>query len=232
MKLQLPSVTLVLVDCLEVDRSIKVVEHCKRMCDFGAVKFLTSLDTDYEHAVQVVPLKSLIAYSIFCLTRLHEYFDTDFVLVIQRDGFILNPNSWRDEWYGYDFIGGLFMQLDRVGSGGFSLRSKRIMQEVSKVVPEWDGTIEHANEIQRGLSMYEDGELSLTSFAKQFNIAPNEEGCIFSQAGNRNPKYFIEKPFGFHRTFQQIDFTTGIVDSADITRDVSNTYDHEIDKLK
>lgn len=228
-KLQLPDVTLIIVDDLNVRLAIKVMDHCKSKVDFGAVKLLTSQDVEYEHRVKIMPLKSLVAYSVFCLSKLHEYVDTNFVMICQRDGWILNPSAWRSEWYAYDFIGGLFMQMDRVGSGGFSLRSKRIMEEISKTIPEWDGTNEH--EIQSGLSMYEDGELSLSNFSKKFNIAPNEEGCLFSQAGNRNPKYFVEYPFGYHRTWQSIDFSTGRVDSSDTSKDIHVSYDYEIEKL-
>lgn len=135
MKLQLPTVTCMIIDCLDVDRAIKVLEHCKSMCDFGDVKLLTSLPTDYSHAVKIMPLQSLIAYSVFMLTRVHEYIDTPNVLIVQRDGWILNLQSFDPAWLELDYIGPLFVQYDKVGSGGFSLRSKKIMQEVSETVP-------------------------------------------------------------------------------------------------
>jgi hypothetical protein len=230
-KLQLPTVTLCIVDCINVDRSIKVLEHCKKMCDFGDVKFLTSIPTDYEHAVKIRPLNSLLAYSIFMLSKMHQYFDTPSLMIVQRDGWILNPESWDNEWLELDFIGGIFMQMNRVGSGGFSLRSKKIMQDVSRTIPEWDWTQKHAEEIQLFLNFYEDGELSLSQFSKNYKIATMEQAANFSQAGNRTPAYFREKPFGWHRTWQDIDFKTGLVDSSDLTKDIHVSYDHEIDAL-
>lgn len=230
-KLQLPNVTLFLCDCLNVDLSIKVIEHCKRLCDFGDVKFLTSLETNYEHAVKILPLNSLVAYSIFMLTKSHEYIETEKMLVVQRDGFILNPKSWDDSWLKLDYLGGLYMQMDRVGSGGFSLRSKKIMEDISKTIPEWDGTKEGADKIQSKLSFYEDGELSLTPFSKNYKIGTLEDAANFSQAGNRNPKYYRDKSFGFHRTWQPINFLTGEIDSSDPTRDIAASYDHEINTL-
>lgn len=231
MKLQLPSVTLMCIDCLCADRAIKVLETCKGKADFGAVKFLTSLSTDYQNSVKIMPLDSLIAYSIFMLTRCHEYIDTPHVLIVQRDGWILNPGSFDPYWLQLDYIGPLFMQYDKVGSGGFSLRSKVMMQEVARLTPKWDGTLEHANKIQSGLGYYEDGVISLSPHKKFFKIASNEHAANFAQGGNRNPLYFREKPFGFHRTWQTIDFKTGIVDSSDMTKDLHVTYDHEIDAL-
>ncbi len=230
-KLQLPTTTLLLIDCLNVDRSIKVLEHCKSMCDFGDVKFLTSIPNDYQHSVKIMPLNSLIAYSIFMLTRFHEYIDTSHVQIVQRDGWILNPQSFDPEWLNLDYIGGLFMQMDRCGSGGFSLRSKKIMQDISAIMPKWDGTQKGAERIQSGLNFYEDGELSLGQFSKNYKIGTLEQAANFSQAGSKNPLYFRERPFGWHRTWQRISFQTGLVDSSDTSRDITAGYDDEIDKL-
>jgi hypothetical protein len=232
-KLQLPTVGLFCIDCLNSDRAIKVLEHCKSLCDFGDVKFLTSIPNEYPHSVKIMPLNSLVAYSIFMLTRFHEYIDSNIshVQIVQRDGWILNPQSWDESFLQNDYTAPLFMQMDRVGSGGCSLRSKRIMEAVSKTIPEWDGTQKNADEIQRTIPFYEDGMLSLTEFSKNFKIATLEQGANYGQGGNRNKKYFRERPFSFHRTFQDIDFATGKVDSSDLSKDIKAGYDDEIDKL-
>lgn len=230
-KLQLPTTTLVCIDCLNSERSIKVLEHCKSKVYFGAVKFLTSIPTDYPDAVKIKPLNSLIAYSIFMLSRFHEYIETEFVQIVQRDGWILNPKSWNPEWELLDYIGPIYIQNDKVGSGGCSFRSKKIMEAVSKTIPEWDGTQKHADEIQQTIPFYEDGMLSLTEFSKGFKIASLEQAADYAQGGNRNPKYFREYPYSYHRTFQQIDFKSGRVDSSDLSKDLKAGYDDEIDKL-
>lgn len=230
-KLQLPTVSLVCVDCVDVNRAIKVLERCKELCDFGDVKLLTSIPNDYQHSVKIIPLNSLIAYSIFMLTRFHEYIDTPNVLIVQRDGWILNPESFDPAWLELDYIGPLFIQYDKCGSGGFSLRSKRIMEYMAYITPKWDGTQKGAEKVQKTLSYYEDGQISLSEVKNKFRIATEEQAARFAQGGNRNPKYFRERPFGFHRTFQTIDFNTGRVDSSDLTKDLHVTYDHEIDTL-
>jgi len=231
MRLQLPTTTLVCIDCIDSKRAIRVLEHCKSMVDFGDVKLLSSIPTDYEHRVRIMPLNSLIAYSIFMLTRFHEFIDTPSCLIVQRDGWILNPQSFNPEWLGLDYIGPLFMQMDRVGSGGFSLRSKKIMQAVSKTMPSWDGTQKSAELIQAQTPFYEDGMLSLTGFSKNYKIASNEQAADFANGGNRNPLYFREKCFGFHRTFADICFASGRVDCSDVTKGIQSTYDHVIDTL-
>lgn len=211
MKLQLPQVTLLCVDCVNTNRAIRVLEKCKQLCDFGDVKFLTSLPCTYNHKVDISPLNSLIEYSVFMLTKSHEFINTSHILVVQRDGWILNPDAFDYNWLHYDYIAPLFVQYDRVGSGGFSLRTKRLMEETARMIPKWDGTPKRALEIQQGLHYYEDGVISFTVSRQKFRFPSLMEASQFAQGGNPNPEYYIEKPFGFHGAFQHIDHPTGIV---------------------
>lgn len=83
-------------------------------------------------------------YSFFLIKNLNQYIDTTHVLVTQYDGFGVNSEYWKEEYFDYDFIGpptsfthppmktilkdcnivktGWF-----VGGGGFSLRSKKLL---------------------------------------------------------------------------------------------------------
>jgi hypothetical protein len=232
MKLQLPSVTLLIADDVAPQRAKDVLEICKRHADFGAVKLLTSKEV--EGAIKIPPLNSLIAYSIFMLTEAHKHVDTDHCLVVQRDGFILNPESWKPEWLELDYVAPLFMQTyadgEKVGSGGFSLRSKLLMRLIAHEYPVWDGTQEHADKIQARLGWYEDGVISF-KHNKGFKMATKEQAADWAQGGNRNPLYYRERPFGFHRTWQNIDFKTGFVDSSDESRDLCRNYDHYIEEI-
>jgi len=212
MKLQLSNVTLLIADSVNAKGAINVLEHCKNLCDFGAVKLLTDIEIDYEHKVTIPKLNSLVAYSIFMLTKCKDYFDTDHVLIVQRDGFILNPEAWNAAWLEYDYIAPLFVQVDKVGSGGFSLRSKKCMEDIAKITPEWDWTQSEADRIQNIMNYYEDGVISYSGL--DFKFAPLEEAAKFASGGNPNLNYYIEKPFGFHRTTQYIDFNTGQVSSS------------------
>lgn len=211
MKLQLPTVTLCIVDCVNVKGALNAIEHCASLCDFGEIKLLTHIPCESPYKVKIKPLNSLIAYSVFMVTKFHEYINTEMVLIVQRDGFIINPSSWDESFLSFDFIGPLFVQYPKVGSGGFSLRSKRIMQHMSSIMPEWDWTQKGAEEIQSKLSYYEDGEICLTGLQKDFNFPSNEEAGRFAQGGNPDPKYFHSKPFGFHGTVNAIDHATGLV---------------------
>jgi len=84
--------------------------------------------------------KHQISYSNFILYHLHRYLDSDFVLLMQRDGFILNPGAWDDAFLDYDYLGAPWPpELSwvrpgrQVGNGGFSLRSRRLTTLTSKL---------------------------------------------------------------------------------------------------
>lgn len=231
MKLQLPTVTLMCIDCVDPERAVKVLDICKSKVDFGEVKLLTNDCRVLPYRVKIPSLNSLIMYSVFMLTKVHEYIDTPHVLIVQRDGWILNPSSFDPAWLELDYIGPLFVQYDKVGSGGFSLRSRKIMRGAAALVPNWGGTMQDAHKIQSSLGQYEDGILSLSNWSKDYKIASKLQGSRFAQGGNRNPLYFNDRPFGFHRTWQEIDFKTGVVNSSDLSKDLHISYDYEIDEL-
>lgn len=210
-KLQLPTVTLLIADCLNAHRAVNVIERCKALCDFGDIKLLTSIPIQNEHRVKIMPLNTLVAYSIFMLTRVHQYIETPHVLIVQRDGWILNPQSFDPAWLQLDYIAPLFVQYDHVGSGGFSLRSKKLMDAVAFNMPTWDGTQKGADVIQSTLGYYEDGVICLSGRFKQFKFASLNQAAVFAQGGNRNAKYYNPHPFGYHGVLANIDHETGFV---------------------
>jgi len=129
--IDLPSVTLLCVDCVEVRRAIEAVERCKSHCRFGAVKLLTSLSTDYEHAVPIEVLSSVQEYSTFMLRRAVDYVATEHVLVVQHDGYTTNSEAWNPAFLRYDYVGAPWRD-GVVGNGGFSLRSRALMARVAE----------------------------------------------------------------------------------------------------
>ena len=42
-------------------------------------------------------------YSKWCLLNLNNYIDTLYVLLIQSDGFVLNPYIWTNDYLKYDY---------------------------------------------------------------------------------------------------------------------------------
>ncbi len=217
MKLQLKDTTLICVDCRDLSRTVPVMQRCEELVDFGAVKLLTNLPTEYPNKVECPPISSHVMYSVFMLKEIHKYVDTKYMLVVQSDGFIINPDSWDNTWKQYDYIGPLFNQWDVVGNGGFSFRSKSLMAFMSTIFPAWNITEAEANRMQQNMSCYEDGAISMNYKEliniNGFKIAPPEIGGRFAAGGNKTDTYFYEKPFGFHGCWRTIDLKTGIVEN-------------------
>jgi hypothetical protein len=95
------------------------------------------------------------AYSIFMLYKLHNFINTEFALVIQDDGWVINEKAWSKNYFSYDYLGApthlarrklgeLYSyyknytwvkdycispeNFDVVLNGGFSLRSKKLLE--------------------------------------------------------------------------------------------------------
>jgi len=81
---------------------------------------------------------SLIDYNEFLINQLHEEVKTTHCLIIQSDGYPINLEAWDPVFLKYDYVGAPWYTqpwpLDKtVGNGGFSLRSKKMLEESSKL---------------------------------------------------------------------------------------------------
>lgn len=216
---EIKDTTLIIVDCRDVNHAVKVLNRCTALCSFPAVKLLTSQPTDYTYRIEIPHIGSLIHYSIFVLKEIYKYIDTKHLLIVQRDGWILNPQSWNDEWFKYDYIGALFNQWDKppiMGVGGFSFRSTALMKSVSNKYPDWNNNEEDAQRLQQiKPGYYEDGMIAIRLRPQLeregFKFATIEDGAKFSAGGNPNLDYHYEKPFGSHGAWRRFDQVTGIV---------------------
>lgn len=138
-KINLYKVTLLIIDCVNVSRAEKAIDICKYYADFGDIKFLSSLETTNTHHIKIEHINSRKEYSKFLLKKAINFVDTDYMLIIQYDGYILNPHAWTETFYKCDYIGSVINTKNSywkdkkiiVGNGGFSLRSSKLMEYIS-----------------------------------------------------------------------------------------------------
>ena len=105
-----------------------------------------------EAEVHEVGLASAEDYNKYIVSSLNDVIDTEYVLTVQGDGFILDGEAWDDNFLNYDYIGSpwgprlpqfgglpLPVATRRVGNGGFSLRSKKFLEASAKLEydPAW-----------------------------------------------------------------------------------------------
>jgi hypothetical protein len=120
--LHLPDVTLLGVDTASPDRLEAACAACTEHIEFGAVRLITD-----------APIRSVEDYSEWMCTQLYAHVPTSHVLVFQWDGYVKNWQAWDDAWLQFDYIGAPWAFPDglNVGNGGFSLRSRRLMEVVA-----------------------------------------------------------------------------------------------------
>jgi tetratricopeptide (TPR) repeat protein len=133
-------VTLCAVDCVDPHLAARSLHRSAAQCRFGAVKLFTSQPCRHDaiETVLIDPITSGAQYSHFVMKELAQYVDTELSLVTQWDGYVVNAKAWCDEFVEYDYIGATWdahiVQASgappshNVGNGGFSLRSKRLLQ--------------------------------------------------------------------------------------------------------
>lgn len=213
MKKDLPTVTLLGVDCVDIDRLIQAAEICMKDFTFAEVKLLTSLKTKKNpHIVPIEPIESIEAYSRFAISEIDTYVQTPHVLIIQHDGFILNPQAWTDEYLQYDYIGAPLKIVDWtiktfdldesmegsqvVGNGGFCLRSKRLLSLLSKMSAEQQITAYHPEDVIICIRMRERLEAQGIRFAP----VALAERFSFEHSSNKSGEWTSEwsDEFGFH----------------------------------
>jgi len=140
MTLKLNKVTLICFDTRNIEAAIFSMSMSLRRVNFAESILFTSsrlcsealkskAAKDGIKLEYVSEISSVTEYSLFILSNLSSYIKTDFCLITQWDGWIINPKLWNPEFLKYDYIGAIWPNYseNQVGNGGFSLRSKKLL---------------------------------------------------------------------------------------------------------
>ncbi len=216
--MNLKDVTLVCVEGVNSENALKVLRISRRDLDFGKVKLVATYKPkvmtdgiEYEE----IPSMTAAGYNKFILRNLNDYIDTKYCVLIQTDGFIINPQLWDDEYLKYDYIGAPWKynqhiqtkyideemrkrnpkDVNLVGNGGFSFRSKKLLEETANCPVEFEARYGlHLEDIYICVNNYDyfiDAGIKFApvELANKFSNDPiNRNGC-----------------FGFHGNKQIID---------------------------
>ena len=194
-KLKLPNVTLAAMTSVKIYETIKALEYSMQDIEFGEVVLITHR--------KPFSLPEGITY------ELGDYIDTDYVMLVHYDGFVINPQSWRDEFFEYDYIGSpwpvpapgtqhcyhdIYGNLCRVGNS-VSLRSKKLLEFPRKANLKWEKD--------------EDGFYNEDIFLCCMNkhrieeagmkFAPVEVAKYFAHEHPVEEVLDVEAPFAFHK---------------------------------
>jgi len=200
--LELKNVTLIAVTSVRVKQALWALRQSSKAIKYAEVKLLThERPRAKDVCVETIDRLDRDGYSNFIVYDLYRHFDTDFALLIQDDGYVVNPASWREEFLAYDYIGapwpdGWYPDEEgrsrRVGNGGFSLRSRKLCRVASELGLPWQSFQGHFNEdafiCAYNLKSYE---------AQGCRIAPLDVAKYFSHEAEL-PETAGITPFGFH----------------------------------
>lgn len=151
--INLPNITLVALTSVRVESTIKALQYSMKGINFGKVKLLSDKEpNDLPKNILFEPTEkssSIDEWNYNIIYNLPKHIDTDFALLIHDNGFVVNPNSWKENFLEYDYIGAPwpkpndnFSYRDNLGNvirvgNSVSLRSKKLLDIAVNKNLEW-----------------------------------------------------------------------------------------------
>jgi hypothetical protein len=192
--IDLSRITLCAISSVKIPETLKAIEVCEKECIFHNILFFSDHDTQY--GIKIPKINNIQQYNNFVLHELPKLvlpLMSDFLLTIHWDGFIINPLSWTDIFYEYDYIGAPWPWFKNIcGNGGFCLKSKKFLLKQLNII---------SNKITTNINE----DLVLCKIFRNHFI---QNGCKYAEPEiaylfsteypSPNPKYRFSKPFGFH----------------------------------
>ena len=154
-RIKLPNVTLAAMTSVSVYETVKALEYSMRGIYFGEVVLITHKkpfylpdNITYKHTSKLTTIDDFYYRMVY---ELADYIDTEYVLTVHHDGYIVHPEKWRGEFLDYDYIGSpwpipadgtmhcfhdIYGNWVRVGNS-VGIRSKRLLEFPRKANLEW-----------------------------------------------------------------------------------------------
>lgn len=192
--LSLSNVTLIALGSVNIEGMYNALNQSQKGIKWGAVKLITE-----------IPCNTIDEWNHAIVFDLRRYVDTDFCMLVHPDGFVVNPDSWRDEFLHYDYIGAPWPlptdhysyrtpdgEIVRVGNS-VSIRSKELLELPYQTEVAWRAYFGNTNE---------DGFLTCHNrrlfqhFGTKY--APIEVAKYFSREMEIPENRDIENTFAFH----------------------------------
>lgn len=113
MQLTLEKVTLLGIDCIHPEKTIRSLIFSKRWVEFAKTVLVTDMGNKEirkiadHHGIHLIHhvTGTRHDYEYSMLERMPDYFETPFVLFQEWDAAIVNPEAWQQLWLEHDYIG-------------------------------------------------------------------------------------------------------------------------------
>ncbi len=199
----LNDITLITIDGVDPESALKALIYSSKDIKFNSIKLLSFREPKgLKNNIEFIKINKLsyLDYAYFKVKKLDDYVFTSHCLIIEPDGFIINPSSWNSKFFAYDYIGApwpvekidiwpYLKDYNRVGNGGFCLRSKKFLEISKKYCPFIYGEAEDMAVCRkyRNIFLEYDIKYAPIDIAIDFSIE-----CKVPEMPQRHA------PFGFH----------------------------------
>ncbi len=220
----LPDVTLICVSGVNLFHSVYALWASSKNIKFGAVKIISphelpALPSNIEAELPVgTSLDSIDEYSKYIIYELWRHVDTKYCLVVQADGFVVNPKAWKDEFLDFDYVGAPwplsetayidpFGVHQRVGNGGFSLRSRKLLLVPTYSEIPWEVNTGSFYRHQNAGLYSEDGNICVHNrhiFESAGCVWPGLELASSFSIETKITERSEGKTFGFHKRYPTV----------------------------
>lgn len=191
--LDLSNITLIALTNRDFEGHKKAIDESSKGIKWGATKIIWDDQ-----------IKNIDDWNYKIIYELHNYVQTPYAMLIHADGYPISPESWRDEFLEYDYVGAPWPlptdtysyrtpdgTIVRVGNS-VSLRSSRLLRLPSVLNLEWKSYYGNTNE---------DGFLCVhnrdTLIENGCKFAPLDVAKFFSKE-HRIPENEGIETFAFH----------------------------------
>src|SRR3990167_9310002 len=138
----IPMIDLVAVACTKVPETIEALRKSQSKFNFSRTILFTHEDIKVD-GIEVIKIDKLDykGYNEFVAMKLWQHIGSDYIILVQNDGYVTDASQWTNEFMKYDYIGAPWPipeddktyrtpsgRLVRVGNGGFSLRSRKLLR--------------------------------------------------------------------------------------------------------
>lgn len=153
--INLPAVSLVAMASTNIDATIESLLFSSREINYHEVILIShELPKNLPKKIifkKIDRIESYEMYNFHVTFSLKNYINSSHALLVQHDGFVIDASKWNDAFLNYDYIGAPWPlpkdsfsyrddagRIVRVGNGGFSLRSKRLLELPGQLDLVWE----------------------------------------------------------------------------------------------
>ena len=199
------NVSLVAIGSTRIKETHLAIRKCCSLATFSSVLYFTDKNNighdDCVKYIEIPKIKSKLEYQSFVVKDFPNYvlphLNKSHILNISWDGFIVNPNAWKNYFLEFDYIGAPWVKeaspilAGHCGNGGFCLKSRKFL--------EAQDSIEDLRQYTPAIERYEDVTLSF-HFRKKFESLGCSYAPVFvgNEFSTEHGNYDKHKSFGFH----------------------------------